>query len=540
MNKKSFLWVLIVLFSVLFGLLIGNIIARRALLNENIFSLSNSFLSGRSNNKVDNVLSIINSQYVDTVDVNQMTEELMIDLIAKLDPHSVYIPAADLADVNSEIEGSFSGIGIQFNIQEDTIMVVSVIRGGPSEKVGLLAGDRIVEVNDTVFAGKGISNEKTIRKLRGISGTIVKVGIRRNGTPELLRYEITRGSIPIHSVTCSYMITPDVGFIRVDKFSMNTYSEFLNAIADLRAKGAKKYIVDLRENSGGLMDQAVNMVNEFMERGNLIVYSEGKASPRYEAVADGRGTCKNAPLVVLIDDFSASASEIFAGAIQDNDRGLVIGRRSYGKGLVQHQLPLVDGSAIRLTVARYYTPSGRSIQKPYERGHTEEYEMDIINRYMKGEFFNADSIHTTDSLIYTTTKGRVVYGGGGIMPDIFVPRDTTSYTNYLTKVTNHGHLYQFAFQYTDRNRETLNRFKTWQELEKYLDKQPLLNDFVAFAAEKNVAPNWKEINISKTILLNNMKSYIIRNIMGDEGFYPAYFQNDNVVLRAVDEISKMQ
>ena len=537
MNKKSFLWVLIVLFSVLFGLLLGNIMARRAL-NENIFSLSNSFLGG-SNNKVDNMLSIINSQYVDTVNVRQMTEELMIDLIAKLDPHSVYIPAADLADVNSEVEGCFDGIGIQFNIQEDTIMVISVIRGGPSEKVGLLAGDRIVEVNDTVFSGKGISNEKTIRKLRGISGTVVKVGIRRNGTPELLRYEITRGAIPIHSVTCSYMITPEVGFIRVDKFAMNTYSEFLNAIADLRAKGAKKYIVDLRENSGGVMDQAVNMINEFMERGNLIVYSEGRAFSRYEAVADGRGTCKNVPLVVLIDDFSASASEIFAGAVQDNDRGLIIGRRSYGKGLVQHQLPLRDGSAVRLTVARYYTPSGRSIQKPYERGHAEEYGMDIINRYMNGEFFNADSIHTADSLIYTTTKGRTVYGGGGIMPDIFVPRDTTSYTNYLTKVTNHRHLYQFSFQYTDRNRETLNKFKTWQELEMYLDKQPLLNDFVAFAAKKSVAPNWKEINISKTILLNNLKSHIIRNVLGDEGFYPMYFQNDNVVQRAVAEIGKM-
>ena len=540
MNKKSFLLVLIVLFSVLGGLLLGNIIAHRALLNDNLLSLSNSFLGRSSGNKVDDVLSIINSQYVDTVDIHQMTEELTRDLIAKLDPHSMYIPAADLADVNSELEGSFSGIGIHFNIQEDTIMVISVIRGGPSEKIGLLAGDRIVEVNDTVFAGKNISDEKVRRKLRGVAGTIVKIGIKRNGTPELLHFEITRGSIPVNSVTFAYMITPDVGFIGIDKFAMNTYAEFIQAIAGLRDKGAKKYIVDLRENTGGLMDQAINMVNEFMERGNLIVYSEGRAYPRIEARSDGRGSCINSPLVVLIDDFSASASEIFAGAVQDNDRGLIIGRRSFGKGLVQNQLPLSDGSAIRLTVARYYTPSGRSIQKPYERGKSEEYEMDIINRYMNGEFFNADSVHVKDSLTYTTVKGRTVYGGGGVMPDIFVPRDTTQYTSYLTKVINHGYLSQFAFQYTDRNREKLNKFKSWQELERYLNNQPLLTDFIAFASAKGVSPNLKEINISKDFLLNGITAYIIRNTSGDEGFYPVFHKNDNVVQRAVDEIKKIK
>ncbi|MDR1584893.1 MAG: S41 family peptidase, partial [Prevotellaceae bacterium] len=360
MNKKNLLLVLIVLFSILGGLLLGNLLARRTLLNGNIFSLANAY----AGNKVGDVLSVIDTQYVDSVDVNEMTEELMIDLVSKLDPHSTYIPARDLADLNSELEGSFNGIGIQFNIQNDTIMVVAVISGGPSEKVGMLAGDRIVEVNDTVFAGKEINNEKVMRKLRGPSGTKVKIGVRRNGTAEMLHYDITRGAIPVHSVPVAYMIKTGVGFIRVDKFAQNTYSEFLNAIADLRSKGAAKYIVDLRENSGGLMDQAINMVNEFMPKGSLIVYSEGKAYPRYEAVADGRGSCVNTPLVVLIDDFSASASEIFAGAVQDNDQGLVIGRRSFGKGLVQQQFPLRDGSAIRLTVARYYTPSGRSIQKP--------------------------------------------------------------------------------------------------------------------------------------------------------------------------------
>ena len=541
MNKKNLLLVLIVLFSILGGLLLGNLLARRALLNENILSLKNTFLNRNAGNKVSDLLSIIDEQYVDSVDVNEMTEELMIDLVSKLDPHSTYIPAADLADVNSELEGSFSGIGIQFNIQNDTIMVVAVISGGPSEKVGMLAGDRIVEVNDTAFVGKEVNNEKVMRKLRGQSGTKVRIGVRRSGTAEILRYDITRGAIPIHSVAASYIIKPGVGFIRVDKFAQNTYSEFLHAIADLRSKGATKYIVDLRENSGGLMDQAINMVNEFMPKGSLIVYSEGKAYPRYEALADGRGSCVNTPLVVLIDDFSASASEIFAGAIQDNDRGLVVGRRSFGKGLVQQQLPLRDGSAIRLTVARYYTPSGRSIQKPYERGKSEDYERDLLNRYLNGEFFNADSIHLKkdSTLIYKTVKGRTVYGGGGIMPDVFVPRDTTKYTNYLTKVVNGGFLYQFAFQYTDQHRERLNKFKSWQELEKYLDHQALLSEFTVFAVSKGIASKPSEIAISKSIIENSLTAYIIRNVLGDEGFYPVFYKDDNVVLRAVEEIGKM-
>ena len=403
MNKRNLILVLIVFLSVVLGLLLGNLLARRAEIRgpQGDFSfLSREF----SNNKLDEVLSLIDQQYVDSIDVNELTEEMMVDLIAKLDPHSVYIPAADLENVNSELEGSFSGIGVQFNIQNDTITIVSVISGGPSEKVGLLAGDRIVEVNDTAFTGKKVTNEKVMKKLRGKANTKVKLGIRRHGTAEKLTYTVTRGEIPVNSVDVSYIIAPQTGFIKVSKFAATTYSEFLNAIADLRAKGARKYIIDLRENSGGFMDQAINMVNEFLPANQMIVYSEGKAYPRYEARATGKGSLISAPVVVLIDEFSASASEIFAGAIQDNDRGTVIGRRSFGKGLVQQQMDLTDGSAVRLTVARYYTPSGRSIQKPYENGKAEDYELDILNRYMHGEIDNKDSVQLKDTLKYKTLK----------------------------------------------------------------------------------------------------------------------------------------
>ncbi len=534
MNKKNLLLVLIVLLSVVVGLVLGNMLAERAILSSN--SALGRFFNGSSNDKLSEVLSLINSQYVDTVDVNQLSEEMMTDLISKLDPHSVYIPASDLEGVNSELEGSFSGIGVQFNIQNDTIMIVSVISGGPSEKVGLLAGDRIVQVNDTVFVGKKVSNEKVMKKLRGPEKSKVKLGVKRNGTKEVLKFTVTRGQIPVNSVDVAYMIEPGVGFIKVSKFAATTYSEFLTAIANLRAKGAKKYIIDLRENSGGFMDQAINMVNEFLPANQMIVYSEGKAYPRYEAKSDGKGSCIGLPVVVMIDEFSASASEIFAGAIQDNDRGIIVGRRSFGKGLVQQQIELSDGSALRLTVARYFTPSGRSIQKPYVKGNAEEYEKDILNRYLHGEFDSKDSIHVADSLKFKTLKGRTVYGGGGIMPDYFVARDTSEYTVYLNKVVNYGYIYQFAFQYTDKNRKTLNAIKGWQNIEKYLDKQPLLGDFTTFAASKGVVPNAKQIAISRNFLLTQLKSYITRNIQGDEGFYPLYYKNDKTVLKALEVI----
>ncbi|MDD3489816.1 MAG: S41 family peptidase [Paludibacter sp.] len=536
MNKRNLILVLIVFLSVVLGLLLGNLLARRAEIRgpQGDFSfLSREF----SNNKLDEVLSLIDQQYVDSIDVNELTEEMMVDLIAKLDPHSVYIPAADLENVNSELEGSFSGIGVQFNIQNDTITIVSVISGGPSEKVGLLAGDRIVEVNDTAFTGKKVTNEKVMKKLRGKADTKVKLGVRRHGTAEKLTYTVTRGQIPVNSVDVSYIIAPQTGFIKVSKFAATTYSEFLNAIADLRAKGARKYIIDLRENSGGFMDQAINMVNEFLPANQMIVYSEGKAYPRYEARATGKGSLISAPVVVLIDEFSASASEIFAGAIQDNDRGTVIGRRSFGKGLVQQQMDLTDGSAVRLTVARYYTPSGRSIQKPYENGKADDYELDILNRYMHGEIDNKDSVQLKDTLKYKTLKGRTVYGGGGIMPDIFVSRDTSEYSTYLNKVVNYGYLYQFAFQYSDQHRNTLKAFRDWQKMEAHLNTQNLLAEFVKFAGTKGVKPTGRDLAISGKFIQRQLNAYITRNIIGENGFYPLFYKDDKTILKAIDVLA---
>jgi len=530
MNKKNLLLVLIVFLAIISGVVLGNLLSRRA--NGSGFSRMSS------HSKVDDLLSIINAQYVDTVNTKELTEELMTDLTSKLDPHTVYIPASDLADVNSELEGSFSGIGVQFNIQNDTIMIVAVISGGPSNKVGLMAGDRIVQVNDSVFVGKKITNEKVMKKLRGKAGTKVKLGVRRHGTREILHYTITRGEIPVNSVDIAYMIEPHVGFIKVSKFAATTYTEFLNAIATLRSQGAQKYIIDLRENSGGFMEQAINMVNEFLPGGRMIVYSKGKAYPRSEAKSDGKGSCINAPIVVLIDEFSASASEIFSGAIQDNDRGLIIGRRSFGKGLVQQQLNLPDGSAVRLTVARYYTPSGRSIQKPYVKGDAKNYEMDIMNRYLHGEIDSKDSIHSAQKLKYKTVGGRTVYGGGGIMPDIFVPRDTSEYTPYLNKIINYGYLYQFAFQYADKNRDKLKALKTCQKIDKYLDSQNLLSDFVKFAITKGVAVNQKQISKSRRFMLVQMKAYISRNTMGDSGFYPMLYKDDKTVSIALENLRK--
>jgi len=530
MNKRNLLLVGIVFLSILTGIILGNLLSRRA--------TGSGLFSQQKNNKITDLLSRIDAEYVDTVDVSKMTEELMTDVASKLDPHSVYIPASDLADVNSELEGSFSGIGVQFNIQNDTVMIISVISGGPSEKVGLLAGDRIIQVNDSSFVGKKITNERVMKKLRGKAGTKVKLGIRRHATKEILHYSITRGEIPVNSVDIAYMIEPGVGFIKVNKFAETTYSEFLDGIAKLKNQGATKYIIDLRENPGGLMEQAINMVNEFLPAGRMIVYSQGKAYPRSDARSNGKGSCIDQPIVVLIDEFSASASEIFSGAIQDNDRGMIIGRRSFGKGLVQQQFPLKDGSAIRLTVARYYTPSGRSIQKPYVRGKSEDYEMDIINRYKHGEFDSKDSIHVATKLKFKTVGGRTVYGGGGIMPDIFVPRDTSDFTTYLNKVINYGYLYQYAFQYTDRNRDKLKTLKSWQQMEKYLESQNLLSDFVHFASIKGVAANTTQINISKKFLVNQLEAYICRNSLGDTGFYPVLYKDDITVKRALQQLAK--
>ena len=470
--------------------------------------------------------------------MSQLVENAMPQILAELDPHSTYIPAQKLEEVNSELEGSFSGVGIQFTIQEDTIHVNSVVSGGPAEKVGLMAGDRIVTVDDSLFVGKDLTNEKAMRTLKGPKGSQVKLGVKRITEKELLDFVVTRGDIPQNTIDAAYMISNDFGYVQISKFGRTTHVELLNAIAQLSHQNCKGMIIDLRENTGGYMEAAIRMVNEFLPEGKLIVYTQGRKYPRMEEYANGTGSCQNIPLVVLIDQGSASASEIFAGAIQDNDRGTIVGLRSFGKGLVQQPIDFSDGSAIRLTIARYYTPSGRCIQRPYENGKDSKYEMDWLDRYEHGEFFSADSVKLDKKLRYSTSLGRPVYGGGGIMPDVFVPRDTTGVTSYLMEVSNKGLLIQFSFQYTDRNRAKLDQFNDETELQKYLEKQNIVEQFVQFAAQKGVKRRNLLINKSRKLLERNLYGNIIYNIQGKEAYIRYINRDDATVLKALEILER--
>ena len=527
-EKARFVWVpLLVAIAIVGGIVIGK-----------FFSAETPFGQTPRYDKIESLLQCIEQQYVDTVNRNDLIENVMPKILGELDPHSAYIPAKDLESVNEELEGSFSGIGIQFNILNDTINVVSVISGGPSEKVGILAGDRIISVNDTSFVGEGISNERVMKNLRGPKGTTVKLEILRKTAKNPLTYEVTRGDIPVNSVDAAFMLDDKSGYIKVSKFGRTTYDEFITALSKLNNQGAESFIIDLRGNSGGLMDIPINMANEFLPANRLIVYAEGKAFEREDAISNGTGAFQKEPLVVLTDEWTASSSEIFAGAIQDNDRGLIVGRRTFGKGLVQQQIPFRDGSAIRLTVARYYTPSGRCIQKEYQLGKAEDYSMDIVNRYMHGEFFNVDSIKQNKELVFHTFNGREVYGGGGIMPDIFVPRDTTGYTSYFNSVANEGLLYQYAFDYTDKYREKLSEAKSVEELEAMLEPNMLLNKFVQYAAQKGIRPRPVYINISRKLIVHTLQAYIARNILGEEAFYKLLLRDDETLRKAQEALAK--
>ena len=532
MNKRIYIPLFFSL-AVITGILIGKVLAERSLRHQ--INATTNIPTRNPQGKIEAMLNLVDMKYVDTLSYDSIVEKAIPKILSNLDPHSNYIPASDVQAVNEELDGSFSGIGVQFNIQHDTVMVVGVSSGGPSEKKGILPGDRIVMVNDTLFVGKSITNEKVMKKLRGPKDSEVKVGIKRNGSKDLLSFTIVRGDIPITSIDASYFIEPNIGYVKVNRFGATTYEEFFKAIYALKEKGADRYVIDLRANSGGYLDQAILMINEFLQMGDMIVYTQGKASPRSDALADGNGRFKNDKVVVLIDEWSASASEIFAGAIQDNDRGTIIGRRSFGKGLVQQQFQMGDGSALRLTVARYYTPSGRCIQKPYE-----DYDKDLVNRYLHGEFDSEDSIRVnkTDSTVYHTKNGRQVFGGGGIMPDIFVPRDTTGTTSYYNKIHNNGIIYEFAFAYTDRNREKLNSYKTADELEAYLATDDLLSQLAAFAEEKGVRKNPTMIEKSKQLIINKTNAYIIRNILGDCAFYQILNREDVTIKKALEEITK--
>lgn len=528
-NRRLVVWLpVIIAVSIALGIFIGNYYF--------VISQGKRHTYSRGN-KINAILDIIDEQYVDTVNMAELVEGTIPKIFSELDPHSVYISAADAKMANEELEGSFSGIGVSFNMQTDTILVISVIPGGPAEKAGLLPFDRIITINDSTYAGNNSSQSLIMKTLRGEKNSTVKLGVKRGDEPELLYFDVTRGDVPVNSVDVAYPISKDIGYIKVSKFGRTTYNEFLTAIAHLKEHGVSSFIIDLRGNTGGYMDAAVNMINEFMPDGRLIVYTEGKAFPRRDVFANGTGTCKDAQLVVLTDEISASASEIFAGAIQDNDRGLIIGRRTYGKGLVQAPIPLSDGSELRLTIARYYIPSGRSIQKTYELGKTEDYDMDIYNRFIHGEFDSADSIKIDESLKFKTLAGRPVYGGGGIMPDIFIPRDTSGVTSYFSSVANSGLIYQFALEYSDKNRVRFADFKTYQELYKYLQQQPLVEYFTDFAAEKGVKKRPTLINISRDLIKTHLQAYIVRNFFDEAGFYPIFLKDDASLLRAIQELN---
>lgn len=490
--------------------------------------------SGRmeSSGKIDAVLNYVRESYVDTVNMRQLVEDALPNIIHELDPHSEYITAAQMKRVNEDLEGHFSGIGVSFYVLRDTIVVTSIVPGGPSEAAGIMPWDRIVMVDDSLIAGRKIENDEVLRTLRGERGSEVTLGIRRGDREELINITVTRGDIPVNSVNASYMLTDRVGFVKLGRnFGFNTFSEFISAISKLKSMGATGFVIDLRGNAGGALDVVVAMLNEFLYKGDLIVYTEGRNFPRSDNYANGSGTCKEDDVVVLIDELSASASEIFAGAIQDHDRGLVIGRRSFGKGLVQSQRNFPDGSAVRLTVARYYTASGRSIQRGYEKGKYEEYEMDAINRYLQGDYVNVD---TTNNLIpFTTLGGRTVYGGDGIMPDLFIARDTVGINSYYNSVVNRRLDEEYAMLYSDINREKLSGFGKWQEMYSYLRQQPLLLNLVSYADHHGIRRRPYYIQESSELLDNVMHAYIVRTFFGEEAFWEAFYKDDPLIKEGV-------
>lgn len=521
----------IVAVSIVAGILIGTFYA-------NHFSGNRLGIINTSSNKLNALLRIIDDQYVDTVNMGELVEDAMPQILGELDPHSSYIPAKDLEAVNSDLKGSFSGIGIQFTIQQDTIHVNSVIQGGPSEKVGLMAGDRIIEVDDSVFVGKIVTNYESMKRLKGPKGSEVRLGVFRPGEKETLHFTIVRGDIPVKSVDAAYMLNDKFGYIKVNKFGETTYPELLISLAKLNQENCKGIVIDLRGNTGGYMGAAIQMVNEFLPKNRLIVYTQGRKSPREDYTSNGTGSSQDMPIVVLMDEGSASASEIFAGAIQDNDRGTIIGRRSFGKGLVQQPIDFSDGSAIRLTIARYYTPSGRCIQKPYVKGNDENYEMDIITRYEHGEFFSQDSIKQDESQIFHTSLGRPVYGGGGIMPDIFVPQDTTGVTSYYRMATNRGLTAQFSFQYTDTHRAELQKYDTEETMLQYLKRQNILEQFARFAESKGLKRRNILMYKSQRLFDINLHGNIIYNMLGIEAYIEFLNKSDKTVLKALEVLEK--
>ncbi len=535
MKESKHTWKVIMPIILALMLVTGMFIGKRLNVNQD----NDQFFIYPQTNKLNALLNYIEEEYVDSISKDDLIEDAIPLILEDLDPHSVYIPAKDLQATNEGLHGEFDGIGVQFNIQEDTVVVIHTIAGGPSEKVGLYAGDRIVRVNDSLIAGIGIANNDVIKLLKGKRGSKVVVGILRNGENEIIDFEIIRDKIPLYSVDVSYMINENTGYIKMSRFSATTYKEFYEAASKLLRQGMKKLVIDVRGNSGGYLEVCINIIDEFLKADQLIVYTEGKSRPKTESFSGSNDLCIDTEVAVLIDAFSASASEILAGAFQDNDRGVIIGRRSFGKGLVQEQQQFPDNSAIRLTIARYYTPTGRCIQKPYANGNAEYFE-DLHTRFAHGEFSEADSINFPDSLKYVTPAGKIVYGGGGIMPDIFVPVDTSGVSNYYTKIRNRGLIYQFAFQYTDSNRESLSAFPSYKELLEHLDSEQLLPKLISFATDKGVARDNSDIAYSSNLMNIMIKAQIARNIFNDDGFYPVIQEIDATLLKAIEVLEKTE
>jgi carboxyl-terminal processing protease len=525
-TRFSIVLPLVISFSIVLGIIIAEVL--------NKGNTSQSILISPPKDKLNMVVDYVANEYVDKVDRDYLAEIAIPKFLETLDPHTVYFTADEAKAVEEELQGEFSGIGVQFNIFRDTVLVVSVIPGGPSEKYGLKDGDRIVMVNDSIIAGIGITNNDVMSMLKGTSGTKVKLKVKRKDQDNLIEYNVVRGSIPLRSIDGFYIIDEKIGYVKISTFSRNTHNQFIDAVFKMRRKGIESVIIDLRNNSGGYLNSATDIIDEFFESGKTLVYTEGNSRPKNViSSTKKRSACLDLDIVVLIDEFSASASEIVAGAIQDNDRGFVVGRRSYGKGLVQESTTFDDGSIIRLTTARYYTPSGRCIQKSYDEG-VDEYYSDIYNRYVHGEFLEADSIHQIDSLIYYTEEGRAVYGGGGIMPDIFVPIDTLGYSNLYANISRANLEYYFAIEYVDNHRAELDDIESLEELKLFLSARNVNTKFWQFIAMQGINAKSSEVAISGKYIENGVVAYIARMVLGDDAFYEVANEYDVALDSAVN------
>ncbi len=525
-NHTSRFVPIIIAVSVVIGIFIGTFFAKRFAGNR--LNIINS-----SSNKINDLLHIIDDQYVDTVNIANIVEEAMPKILAELDPHSTYISAEAAKTANDDLDGSFSGIGVMFAVRSDTVYVTNIIKGGPAEKVGMMAGDRIVSVDGKPYVGKVVTQKETLKRLKGEKGSKVKLGVVRRGTAKQLTFNVTRGDIPVKSIDATYMLTDRLGYVRVNKFGKTTYPELLIALAQLQQDGSKGIVIDLRGNTGGYLDCAIQMVNEFLPEDKLIVYTEGRKTRRENYYSDGQGSYQKQPIIVLTDEITASAAEIFSGAIQDNDRGIIVGRRTFGKGLVQKPITFPDGSLIHLTVSRYYTPSGRCIQKPYVNGEDKDYEQDIIIRYQHGEFFNEDSIRQTGE-VYKTSIGRKVYGGGGIMPDYFVGEDTTLVTSYYQEIVTKGLVTQFAFEFTDTNRQRYGGYKSASDILKQLRRDHVIQQFINYCDSKGVKRRNNMILRSQKLIENAVHGSIIYNLLDMNEYLQFINKEDATVRRAIE------